>query len=83
MNINEVLMTITFITTSILLIIHIIENSTPKLADILSLANTYPCYEIKIYKNGRQLKYEAWIKYINSYVDDYELKDGVLYIQIS
>lgn len=83
MDIYQVLIILTFIITSAMLIIHILETSTPTLADLLSMANTFPCYTIEIYRNGRRLKHDAWIKYINNSVDEYELKDGILYVQIS
>lgn len=82
MSIYEALTILTFIITSIMMIIHILESATLTLANLLSLANTFPCYSIEIYRNGRKLKHEAWLNYLNNCVDYYELKDGILYIRI-
>ena len=82
-SIYELLIILTFIITSLMMIIHIVENSAPTLAELLNIANTIPCYYVKVYRNGKLLKYGKWVKYLYHSVNYYELKDGILYIQIS
>lgn len=81
--IYELLIILTFIITTLMMVMHIVENMTPKLSDMLILASTFHCYHIKVYRNGKLLRNSAWIKYINHSVNYYELTDGILYIRIS
>ena len=81
--IYELLIILTFINTTLMMIMHIVENMAPTLGNMLTIANTFPCYAIKVYQNGKLLRHSAWIKYINHSVNYYESKDGILYIRIS
>lgn len=72
-----------FIIVVIIMISQYIDSITPKLKDILSISNTIPCYKIVVYRNGKRLRYEAWISYINNSVKYTEFNNGVLYIRIS
>lgn len=81
--IYELLIILTFIIISLMTIIHIVESLVPTLAEILKIANTIPCYYIKVYRNGKLLRYSEWLKYLYHGVNYYELKDGILYVQIS
>lgn len=83
MNIYHMLIMGTFIIVAIILIAQYFDNNTPKLIDILTIASTIPCYEIVVYRNGKRLRYEAWISYINNSVKYTEFNDGVLYVTIS
>lgn len=80
--IYELLIILTFILTTLMTIIHIVGDISPKLGEILNIANILPCYHIKVYRNGRLLKRVVWLQYINYYVNYCELTDGILYIQI-
>lgn len=80
--IYELLTILTFITTTLMMIMHIVESITPTLGNMLMIANTFPCYAIKVYQNDKLLRDSVWIKYINHSVVYYELKDGVLYLRI-
>lgn len=81
--IYELLIILTFIITTLMMVMHIVENMAPKLGNMLILASTFPCYSIKVYQNGKLLRNSVWIQYINHSVNYYELKDGILYIRIS
>lgn len=86
MNITEVLTILAisaFIVETIIMIIQIINTSVLTLANLLAIVGSIPCYEVRVYRNGKRLKYEAWITYANNSVKYYELKDSVLYITIS
>lgn len=83
MNITELFSISTFVMTALILLFNYIDSCFPKLKDILVIACTKPCYQIIVYKNGKRLKYEAWIRYLNHSVEYSEFKDGVLYIRIS
>lgn len=81
--IYELLIILTFIITTLMMIMHIVESMSPTLGDMLILASTFPCNYIRVYQNGKLLRKSVWIKYINHSVNYYELKDGILYIRIS
>lgn len=83
MNIIEVLTILTFIIVSAMMLIQIINTSVPTLADILVIADSIHCHEVRVYRNGKRLKYEAWITYATNSVQYYEVTDGILYIRIS
>lgn len=86
MNITEVLSILAisaFIAEAIIIINQIIHTFILTLVDVLSIAGLIPCYEVRVYRNGKRLKYEAWITYAKNSVKYYELKDGILYITIS
>lgn len=82
MNIYEVLIIVTFIMVTIIAISQYIENNIPKLCNIMELANILPCYEIKVFKDGKRLTRNGLIQNINSAVKAHELKNGILYIEI-
>lgn len=81
MNICEGLIIVTFIMVTIIAISHI-ESNTPKLCNMMELANILPCYEIKVFKDGKRLTRNGLIQNINSPVKAHELKNGILYIEI-
>lgn len=72
----------TFIMASIIMISQYIDANVPRVSDILQLMNILPCYEIKVFKDGKLLHNNALIRYINSPVKAHELKGGILYIEI-
>lgn len=82
MSVNDVLIMATFIIVAIIMIRQCIDSLVPKLCDVLQLMNIVPCYEIKAYKNGKRIHTNELIQYINSPVKVFELKNGVLYIEI-
>lgn len=82
MNIYEAAVIVTFIIATIILISQYIGANTPKVSDVLQIMNILPCYEIKAYKNGKRLRTNEFVKYINSPVKDYMLKEGILYMEI-
>lgn len=82
MNICEVLIIVTFIMTPIIAIIQYIDSNIPKVCNVLELMNILPCYEIKAFKGRKRLRKSELIQHINSPVKAYELKEGILYIEI-
>lgn len=82
MNICEVLIIVTFIMVSIIAISQYIDSNMPKVCNVLELMNILPCYEIKAFKGGKRLRTSELIQHINSPVKAYELKEGILYIEI-
>ena len=82
MNICEVLSIVSFIMVSIIAISQYIDSNIPKVCNVLELMNILPCYEIKAFKGGKRLRTSGLIQHINSPVKAYELKDGILYIEI-
>lgn len=82
MNIYEVLVIVTFVMCAIVMISQYIDSEVPKVCDVLQLMNILPCYEVKVFKNGKRIKTSKLIQYINSPVKAHEMKDGILYIEI-
>lgn len=82
MNIYEVLVIVTFVMCAIIMISQYIDSEVPKLCDVLQLMNILPCYEIKAFKNGKRLRTSEMIQHINSPVKAYQMKEGILYIEI-
>ena len=82
MNIYEGLVIVTFVMGTIIMISQYIDSEVPKVCDVLQLMNILPCYEIKAFKNGKCIKTIELIQNINSLVKVYEMKDGILYIEI-
>ena len=72
----------TFVMVAIMAVTQYIDSEVPKVSDVLALMNILTCYEIKVYRDRKRLKYNDLIKYINSPVRDYQLKNGILYIEI-
>ena len=82
MSIYEVLVIVTFVMVAIIMISQYIDSEVPKVCDVLQLMNVLPCYEVKAFKNGKQIKTSELIQHINSPVKAHEMKDGILYIEI-
>lgn len=82
MNIDEVIVIVTFVICTIMMISQYIDSEVPRVCDVLQLMNVLPCYEIKAYRNGKRMKTSELIQHINSLVKVHELKDGILYIDI-
>lgn len=82
MNICEVLIIVTFIMVTIIAISQYIDSNIPKLCNVLELITILPCYEIKVFKDGKRLTRSGLIQHINSPVKAHELKNGILYIEI-
>lgn len=82
MSICEVLIIVSFIMVSIIAINQYIESNTPKVCNVLEIMNILPCYEIKAFKGGKRLNRTGLIHNINRPVKAYELKEGILYIEI-
>lgn len=72
----------TFIMISIMMISQYIDSEVPRVSDVLQLMNILPCYEIKVFKNGKRMKTSELIQHINSHVKAHEVKNGILYIEI-
>ena len=82
MNIDEVIVIVTFVICTIMMISQYIDSEVPRVCDVLQIMNVLPCYEIKAYRNGKCMKTSELIQHINSLVKVYELKEGILYIDI-
>lgn len=82
MNIYEVLVIVTFVMCTIIMISQYIDSKVPRVCDVLLLMNILPCYEIKAYRDGKRLTASVLIGYINMHVKAYQLKEGILYIEI-
>lgn len=82
MNICEVLIIVSFIMVTIIAISQYIDSNVPKVCNVLALMNVLPCYEIKAFKGGKRLTSSGLVQHVNSPVKAYELKNGILYIEI-
>lgn len=82
MNICEVLIIVSFIMITIIAISQYIDSNIPKLCNVLEIMNILPCRGIKAIKDGKRLRTSELIQHINSPVKAYELKNGILYIEI-
>lgn len=82
MSICDVLIIVTFIMVSIIAISQYINTNVPKMCNVLVLMNILPCYEIKVFKDGKRLNKSELIQHINSPVKAHVLKNGILYIEI-
>lgn len=82
MNIYEVLIIVSFIMITIIAISQYIDSNIPKVCNVLEIMNILPCHEIKAIKDGKRLGTIELIQHINSPVKAYELKNGILYIEI-
>ena len=82
MDICDVLIIVTFIMVTIIAISQYIDSNIPKLCNVLELMNILPCHEIKAFKDGKRLIRSELVQHINSPVKAYELKNGILYIEI-
>lgn len=82
MNICEGIVIVTFVMVTITMISQYMDANIPKVIDVLQLMNVLPCYEIKAYRDGKHMKSSELIKYINSPVKSFSLKEGILYIEI-
>lgn len=83
MNIYEGLVIGTFVMVAIMMISQYIDSEVPRLCDVLQIINILPCYEIKAFKNGKRLRTSELLQHINSPVKAYQIKAGILYIEIS
>lgn len=82
MNIYEVIVIVTFVMAAIIMISQYIDTNVTKVIDVLQLMNILPCYEIRAYRGRKRLTTIGLMKYINSPVKDFTLKEGILYIEI-
>ena len=82
MNIYEVLVIVTFVMVTIIMISQYIDTEVTKVCDVLQLMNILPCYEIKVFKNGKRLRTSELLQHINSPVKAHQMKEGILYIEI-
>lgn len=82
MSIYEVLVIVTFVMVTIIMISQYIDSEVPRACEVLQLMNVLPCYEVKVYKNGKRIKTSELIQHINSPVKAHEMKEGILYIEI-
>lgn len=82
MNIYEVIVVVTFVMGAIIMITQYIESEVLRVRDVLQIMNILPCYEIIAFKKGKRIKTSELIHYVNSSVKAYEMKEGILYIEI-
>lgn len=82
MSIYEGIVIATFIMITIMMISKYIDDNIPRVSDVLQLMNILPCYEVKAYRDGKRLRTSDLIQHINSSVKDYQMKEGILYIEI-
>lgn len=82
MNIDEVIVIVTFVICTIMMISQYIDSEVPRVCDVLQLTNVLPCYEIKAYRNGKRMKTSELIQHTNSLVKVHKFIDGILYIEI-
>lgn len=82
MNIYGVIVIVTFVICTIMMISQYIDSEVPRVHDVIQLVNILPTYEIKAFRNGKRIKTSELIQHINSQVKAYEMKDGILYIEI-
>lgn len=82
MNIYEGIVMATFVMITIIMISQYINDHIPKVIDVLQLMNVLPCYKVKAYRDGKHLKTSELIQQINRPVKEYQMKEGILYIEI-
>lgn len=82
MNIYEGMVMATFVMITIIMISQYINDHVPKVIEVLQLMNVLPCYEVKAYRDGKRLKTSELIHHINRPVKAYQMRDGILYIEI-
>lgn len=82
MNIYEVLVIVTFVMCTIIMISQYINSEVLRVCDVLHSMYILPCYEIKAYRDGKCLTTNELIGYINKPVKVYQMKEGILYIEI-
>lgn len=82
MNIYEGIVMATFVMITIMMISQYINDEVPKVIDVLQLMNVLPCYEVKAYRDGKHLKTSELIQQINRPVKAYQMREGILYIEI-
>lgn len=82
MNIYEGMVMATFVMITIMMISQYINDQEPKLIEVLQLMNVLPCYEVKVYRDGKCLKTSEMIEQINRRVKAYQITEGILYIEI-
>ena len=82
MNIYEGMVMVTFVMITIIMISQYINDHVPKVIDVIQLMNVLPCYEVKAYRDGKHLKTSELIQHINRPVKEYQMSDGILYIEI-
>lgn len=82
MNIYEVMVMVTFVTNTIIMISQYINDHVPKVIDVLQLMSVLPCYEVKAYKDGKRLNTSELIEQINTPVKAYQMREGILCIEI-
>lgn len=82
MNIYEGMAMATFVMITIIMISQYINDGVPRVIDVLQLMNVLQCYEVKAYRNGKRLKTSELIQQINRRVKAYEMREGILYIEI-
>lgn len=82
MNIYEGIVMATFVMITIIMISQYINDHVPKVIDVLQLMNVLPCYEVKAYRDGKHLKTSELIQQINRPVKAYQMREGILYIEI-
>lgn len=82
MNIYEGIVMGTFVMITIIMISQYINDHVPKVIDVLQLMNVLPCYEVRAYRDGKHLKTSELIQQINRPVKAYQMREGILYIEI-
>lgn len=82
MNIYERIVMVTFVMITIIMISQYINDHVPKVIDVLQLMTVLPCYEVKAYRDGKRLKTSALMQQINRPVKAYQMREGILYIEI-
>lgn len=82
MNIYEVLVIVTFVICTIIMISQYIDSEVVRVCDVLLLMHILPCDEIKAYRDGKRLTASELMGYINKPVKAYQMKEGILYIEI-
>lgn len=82
MNVYEYLIAAALVIVLVLMITQYFDAATPKLSDVLAVLHILPCYEVKVYRNGKRLRRSEWMEYLTSPVRYSELKDSILYITI-
>lgn len=82
MNIYEGMVMATFVMITIIMITQYINDHVPKVIDVLQLMNVLPCYKVKAYRDGKRLKTSELIQQINRPVKEYQMIEGILYIEI-
>jgi hypothetical protein len=82
MCIYEGIVIATMVMVTIIMISQYIDSKVPRVCDVLQLMNILPCYEVKVFRDGKRIKTSELMQHVNSPVKAYQMREAILYIEI-